>query len=447
MLRPTKNKDGETGADTPGPGSLPGPGPRSIRDTSATDVSIEPSSAWTRKRILLIGAAVVVVIAAIVTVRAWLTTGVGVSRERVRIAEVTRGPFIRDVAAQGTVIAADSPTLYAQAAGTVTFVARAGDRVKKGQVLGTLDSPTLVNQHQQEKAALDGLNVALARQEIEDRRQALKDREATDEAAVQIHAADREFKRAQAARKEGIIPERDYAKAKDDVDSAQLAYDHAAADAKLDNDSMQFELRTKKLERDKQKLLVENLARRVEALTIRSPVDGMVGSLAVAQKTTVAESAALLTVVDLSALEVEFRVPESYASDLGLDMTAQISYGGKDYAGRVTSLSPEVKDSEVTGRVRFVEAVPTGLRQNQRVSVRIIMDSRPDVLKVERGAFVDSGGTVYVLDGDIARRRTARLGAISVAEVEILSGLAAGDHIIVSSLSDFNDAPEVRVSN
>jgi HlyD family secretion protein len=69
------------------------------------------------------------------------------------------------------------------------------------------------------------------------------------------------------------------------------------------------------------------------------------------------------------------------------------------------------------------------------------------VLKVERGAFVDSGGAVYVLDGDIARRRTARLGAISVAEVEILSGLAAGDHIIISSLSDFNDAPEVRVSN
>ena len=445
MLRPTKNKDGEIGADTPGLGSLPGP--RSIRDTSATDVSIEPSSRWTRKRIILIAAAVVVLLAAVVTIRAWLTTGVGVSRERVRIAEVTRGPFIRDVAAQGTVIAADSPTLYAQAAGTVTFIARAGDRVKKGQVLGTLDSPTLVNEHQQEKAALDGLNVALDRQEIEDRRQALKDREGTDEAAVQIHAADREFKRAEAAHKEGIIPERDYAKAKDDVDSARLAYEHAAADAKLDNDSMQFELKTKKLERDKQQLLVDNLARRVEALTIRSPVDGMVGSLAVAQKTTVAESAALLTVVNLSALEVEFRVPESYASDLGLDMTAQISYGGKDYAGRVTSISPEVKDSEVTGRVRFADNVPTGLRQNQRVSVRIIMDSRSDVLKVERGAFVDSGGTVYVLDGDIARRRTARLGAISVAEVEILSGLAAGDHIIVSSLSDFNDAPEVRVSN
>jgi HlyD family secretion protein len=445
MLQPTKNKEGESGADTPGLGSLSGP--RSIRDTSATDVSIEPSSRWTRKRIVLIAAAAVLAIVAIVTVRAWLTTGVGISRERVRIAEVTRGPFIRDVAAQGTVIAADSPTLYAQAAGTITFIARAGDRVKKGQVLGTLDSPTLVNEHQQEKAALDGLNVALERQEIEDRRQALKDREATDEAGVQIHAADREFKRAVAARKEGIIPERDYAKAKDDVDSAQLAYDHAAADAKLDNDSMQFELKTKRLERDKQKLLVDNLARRVEALTIRSPVDGMVGSLTVAQKTTVAESAALLTVVDLSALEVEFRVPESYASDLGLDMTAQISYGGKEYAGRVTSISPEVKDSEVTGRVRFADSAPTGLRQNQRVSVRIIMDSRPDVLKVERGAFVDSGGTVYVLDGDIARRRSARLGGISVAEVEILSGLAAGDRIVVSSLSDFNDAPEVRLTN
>ena len=50
------------------------------------------------------------------------------------------------------------------------------------------------------------------------------------------------------------------------------------------------------------------------------------------------------------------------------------------------------------------------------------MDSRKDVVKVERGAFVDSGGTVYVVEGPMARRRTARLGAMSVGEVEILSG-------------------------
>jgi HlyD family secretion protein len=380
-------------------------------------------------------------------VRAWMGSGVGIPRERVRIAEVTRGTFVRDVAAEGTVVAANSPTLYAVSTGTVTFTSRAGERVVKGQALASLDSPSLVNEYQREQATLDGLDIEIGRQEIENRRQDLKNGEDIDQAGVQIQAAQREFKRAETARKDGVIPERDFAKARDDVQSAQLAFEHAKANAKLETDSMRFELRNKRLDRERQKLVVANLARRVGELTVRSPVDGMVGTLAVNQKTSVSENAALLTVVDLSALEIEFRVPESYATEIAPDMNAEIAYGGKTYPGRVTTIAPEVKDNEVSGRLKFADAAPLGLRQNQRVNVRIVMDSRKDVVKVERGAFTDSGGTIYVVEGPMARRRTARLGAMSIGEVEILSGAGPGDQLVISNLSDFNGAPEVRLGN
>jgi HlyD family secretion protein len=443
MLQPSTDDQPEI---EPPAASEVAPMARSIRGTSATDVTVAPAGP-NRRRIVIAAAAAVVVIAGVLAVRAWVGTGVGIPRERVRIAEVTRGTFVRDVAAEGTVVAADSPTLYAVSTGTVTFTSRAGDRVAKGQALATLDSPSLVNEYQREQATLDSLDVGIGRQEIEDRRQELKNAEDIDQAGVQIQAAQREFKRAETARKDGVIPERDFAKARDDVQSAQLAFEHAKANAKLETDSMRFELRNKRLERERQKLVVANLARRVGELTVRSPVDGMVGSLAVNQKTSVAENAALLTVVDLTALEIEFRVPESYANEIAPDMSAEIAYGGKTYSGRVTTVSPEVKDSEVSGRLKFADAAPIGLRQNQRVNVRIVMDSRKNVVKVERGAFVDSGGTVYVVEGPMARRRTARLGAMSVGEVEILSGAAPGDQLVISSLSDFNDAPEVRLGN
>src|SRR6185312_16592397 len=191
MLQPTNERGGET-LPAEGAASLP----RSIRDTSATDVAISPAGP-NRKRIILIAAGALVAVAAILAIRAWMISGVGIPRDRVRIAEVTRGLFVRDVAAEGTVVAANSPTLYAVANGTVTFIARAGDRVAKGQVLGTLDSPALVNEYHQEQATLDSLNVELGRQDIEDRRQQLKDQEDIDQAAVQIEAAKREFKRAE----------------------------------------------------------------------------------------------------------------------------------------------------------------------------------------------------------------------------------------------------------
>lgn len=402
-----------------------------------------------RKRTLLLAgcAAIVVVVVLGVLVNSWMHSSTVIPRARVRIATVTRGRFVRDVAADGTVVVANSPTLVAVAVGTVTFNVVAGTPVKQGQVLATVDSPTLKNELARERATLDGLEVSLQRQAIETHRQILESKQTVDLASTQVRATERELERMKSGYDQGVVPRRDLDKAQDARDDAHLTYDHAVSNAQLQENSLNFELKNKRTELERQKLLVEDLTRRVDALTIRSPVKGMVGSLLVNQKATVAENTGLLTVVDLSALEVEFRVSESYASDLAIDMAAEINYAGKNFRGTVTSISPEVQQNEVKGRVRFAEQVPAGVRQNQRVNVRIVLDQRDNVLKVERGAFVDAGSVAYVVQGDLATRRPVTLGAMSVGEVEILSGLNAGDDIIVSSLSEFGEPPQVRLTD
>jgi HlyD family secretion protein len=111
-------------------------------------------------------------------------------------------------------------------------------------------------------------------------------------------------------------------------------------------------------------------------------------------------------------------------------------------------LSGEVIDNEVTGRIRFAGEPPAGLRQNQRVTVRVMMDELINVLKVQRGSFTDSGGGryAYVLGGTAgisARCNWAR----SVAEVEIVSGLAEGERVIISSVAEFEDHDTIQVVN
>jgi HlyD family secretion protein len=127
-------------------------------------------------------------------------------------------------------------------------------------------------------------------------------------------------------------------------------------------------------------------------------------------------------------------------------MKADIDYGGKRYPGLVTSISPEVQNSEVKGRLRFADKLPPGVRQNQRVNVRIVLDQRPDVLRVERGAFVDAGSYAYVVEGDTARKRDVTLGAMSVGEVEIVSGLKEGDRIVISGTDEFKGAQRVALN-
>jgi HlyD family secretion protein len=421
-----------------------------IRDTSAQDVSLDPAPRARKRRLVVIGVAsagVIVAIALVMLVRAWASTSLVIPRERLRIAAVTRGAFVRDVSAQGTVVVADSPTLFSSGMGTVTFLVKAGDAVKEGQVLATVDSPSLRSESAREQAALDGLIVGLERASIEARRQLLAEKEATDLASTRIRATQRELERQQAGWDQGVIPKRDLDRAQDERDDARLTYDHAIANAKLQEDVLNFELKTKRVEIERQRLAVKELQRRVEALAVKSPVKGMVGSLAVNQKAAVTENAALLTVVDLSALEVEFRVAETYAGDLAPDMKADIEYGGRKFPGLVTSISPEVQNSEVKGRMRFADQLPPGVRQNQRVNVRIVLDQRPDVLKVERGAFVDAGSYAYVVDGDIARKQDVTLGAMSVGEVEIVSGLKEGESVVVSSVEDFSGVPEAHLTN
>jgi HlyD family secretion protein len=421
-----------------------------IRDTSGQDRPIDQGQQLARRRKILIGAigvGIVFLIAVVLLIRNWMSAEMSVPRDRVRIAEVTRGMFIRDVAAQGTVVAAVSPTMFSPAAGTVHFVVQAGDKVTKNQMIAQVDSPELRNELAREQATLAGMEVAVQRQSIETRRQLLANQQTIDLANVSIQAAEREQRRAEDSWGKRLISERDYEKARDDAVAATVNHKHAIETAQLQKESLEFELRAKRLERDRQQLVVENLQRRVTDLEVKSPVDGVIGTLIVAERTTVAQNAALLSVVDLGAFEIEFQVPESYADDLGLGMDAEIAYGADKYAATISAISPEVKQGQVTGRLRFAHSVPKGMRQNQRVSMRIVLEARDNVLKVPRGPFLDAGGgrLAYVLADDIATRRKIRTGGTSVAEVEILEGLSVGDRIIVSNLSEFERVERIRL--
>ena len=419
----------------------------SIRGTEAQDIAV--AGRPDRKRLMLIGAGAGVLLLVIVFAflfRAWSNSANTISRDRIRIATVVEGPFVHDVSAQGTVVAAVSPTLFAVAPGSISYQVRAGDTVKAGQVLASLASPTLDNEYQRERATLESLNTTLQRQGIEIRRQNLRNQEQGDLADVQIRAAERELQRAQAAWDSGAISERDLRRAQDERESARLAFEHARQTADLERESLDLDLRSRRLDRDRQALVVSNLKRRVDELSVRSPVDGMVANLANPEKANVAENAALLTVVDLTAFEVEFQVADVYARDIKAGMDAEISLDGQDYNGLVTAISPEVRSGQVTGRVKFAGTQPAGLRQSQRGSVRIVIEQSAMARKFERSSDIVPGTrAVYVVNGDQAVLTPVELGAASVGEIEVLKGLEPGQEVVISGTGDLKGAPEFHI--
>ena len=423
----------------------------SVRGTEHQDSALNGTKRpWHRQRwfYVSVGATALALMAAVWLIRAWSDSGHVVAADRLHIVTVVNGHFVRDVAAQGTVIAAVNPTLFAIAPGTVSYAVRAGDTLTKGQIIATLESPELNNQYQRERATLDGLNAALERQQIEIRRQLLTGKQQADLAQVSITAAERELKRAQWAWDQHAMSERDYKRSIDDVTTAKLNFEHARDSAQLERDSVVLDLRTRRLERDRQSLVVDNLRRQVEELNVRSPVNGMVANLAQAEKARIAENAPIVTVVDLSEFELEIQVAETYARDIKSGMAAEITLDGQARPGIVTAISPEVRQNQVTGRVRFSAQQPPGLRQNERASVRIVLDERDHVLHLERGSQIDdSTRGVYVIRGDRAVKTPVQFGPASVGEIEVLHGLVAGDQVIISDTRDFNEAPELLIAH
>lgn len=421
-----------------------------IRDTSAQDSPL-PGSAKAARLRARVGVGVVAALLLVVLLaglRQVVSADASVSAARLVIAEVQRGPFVRDIAAEGKVVAAVSPTLYAGSAGAATLKVHAGDSVTKGQLLAVIDSPELTAKLGQERSNADALRAEHLRAQVDARQQRTALQSAADNARIDQAAAENNLARQQKAFQAGAVPDMQVEQARDTLRKATIALSQAEAGLGLKEDSLRFDIDAKRLAHARQLLLVQEMQRQLAALAVRSPVDGQVGQLFIDERANVAKDARLLSVIDLSALEVQMQVAESFARDLAPGMPGEISGNGKSWPARVSTISPEVVDNEVAARLRFVGDTPLQLRQNQRLSVRVLLDRRDQVLTVRRGSFVEeSGGAyAYVVHDGLATRRPIRLGARSIDKVEIIDGVAAGERIVIAGAEAFGGAAQALIS-
>jgi len=364
----------------------------SLRDTSGQDRPLERPRLWRRHRTAAIAALGLAAGLGLIGLYLWKYSGAGtsVSREQLSIAAVERGSFVRDVVSDGQVVAAVSPTLYANAAGSVTLKVHAGDSVVTGQELATIDSPDLTARWSQEKATLQALTLEWQRARLAVEHRQMQVRAALGQAEVDRKTAQRELERSRKAYDLGAYSELQTLRAEDALEKSRYALTEAQMNSDSEPALDRFEVDAKKSALDRQQLLVTDIERQVAALSIRSPVDGQVGQVQVEDRASVPRDAPLLTVVDLSALEVEIKIAESMARDLHAGMDADLSGGGRHLEGH-----------------------------RQRRVAR-------------------SGGRTG---------HDASAGAASIAKVEILDGLALGDRIVINGTEAFNNAARVIISH
>jgi HlyD family secretion protein len=419
-----------------------------IENTSSMD---RPAAAQRNPRLIAAGAAAVIVLIALVVafpaIRRWSRADRAVDASTLRFATVTRGDLVRDLSVQARVVATLSPTLFSSGQGMVSLRTRAGSQAREGDVLAVVESKELQAALDQAQSQLLTSRAELDRQKIITRQSQLRSRQQVELLSLRLDAAKRQLERVKYTYGEGVSNKADFETAQDNVRIATMELEQARSELALAGETLGFELATREQQVRRQESVAGELQKRVSDLTIRAPFDGLVATVAVQDRDAVAANQPVLTVVNLSSLELEIALPEEYANETSIGTPAVISFQNRDYPGRVTTISPEVVNSQVVATVAFDGTRPEGLKQNQRLTTRLTFEAKRNVLKVARGAFVEAEGgrAAYVVDGKMATRRDIRTGASSVGEIEIVSGLREGERIVVSDTAPFERARNVML--
>ena len=190
-------------------------------------------------------------------------------------------------------------------------------------------------------------------------------------------------------------------------------------------------------------------AARVADTVIRAPFDGRVGLRRVSVGALVNPGTVITTLDDTRTMKLDFDVPESLLAILkpGLAVqTGSVAYPGESFDGRVESVDSRVDPVTRSIKVRARLPNPRGLlRPGMFLTVVVSREPLPGLVVPEQ-ALVPERGKVYVFvvaDGR-ASRRDVTIGRRSPGEVEILTGVAAGERVVTEGTQKVGDGSTVR---
>ncbi|MGI4832769.1 MAG: efflux RND transporter periplasmic adaptor subunit [Janthinobacterium lividum] len=193
---------------------------------------------------------------------------------------------------------------------------------------------------------------------------------------------------------------------------------------------------------------IQEQAAKLRQADISSPLPGVLTWVNDNLGATVQAGEALARVADLSHYRVRATLADTYADQLHPGDAVLVRLGpGTDLRGTVASISPAVEKGVVTFFATLETDHHPALRANLRADVQVLTRAHRGVLRLPNGPYYQGGQEqpVFVLAGGRAVRRLVRLGDSNPDYVQVVSGLAKGEEVIVSDTKAFVDVPALRV--
>ena len=372
----------------------------------------------------------------------------GVDRATLWIDTVQRGPLLRQVRGSGTLVPEDLRWIPAATSGRVELIiVKAGTEVKADTVILELSNPTLQQELQDAEfrvrsgeATLTNLQVQLEtahlQQEASTATIEADYKKASLQAEINTQLADKQ-----------LVSTLVLTQSKLDKELLASRYDIAKRQLEKDSESMKARLAAQQSDLEQTRALLRLKQRQVDDLHVRAGLAGVLQIVPVEVGQQVAPGANLARVANPSQLKAELKIAETQAKDIRIGQAVSIDTRNGLVDGKVQRIDPAVVNGTVTVDVTL-EGSLNGARPDQTVDGTIELERLADVLFVGRPALGQEQSAVglFKLDPDgSASRIQAKIGRMSVDKVELVSGLAAGDQVILSDMSAWDAYDRVRL--
>jgi HlyD family secretion protein len=234
------------------------------------------------------------------------------------------------------------------------------------------------------------------------------------------------------------------------VDAEQLAVRDEIAHRQVASyeASLKARLAVQQSQVDQARAVLRLKARQRNDLRVRAGLDGILQVVPIDVGQQVAPGAALARVADPTRLKAQVKIAETQAKDVQIGQKARIDTRNGLIDGLVARIDPSVQSGTITVDVALTGELPKGAVPDLSVDGTIELESMGEVMYVGRPAFGEEHSIVGLFrvqrDGNAVRTQV-KLGRTSVNAVEVLSGLAVGDQVVLSDMSAWDAYDRLRL--
>lgn len=398
------------------------------------------------KRVTIAAVALAALVFSVAATVGWLRPSV--RRSELQFARVERGPVDATLQAAGTVVPENETVISSPVEARVLRIQhRAGDRLRAGDAILTLDTSATQLDVAKYDSAVAQQETALAQARVRGEEDI-----AAAGAALQQKQLDADITQLKADQnirmhREGLVSAQDElvavtAKKKSDIELAQLrdALARTRRTAAAQVAAAQLALETAQRERAEAR-------RQLDLAMARTPEDGVLTWVLPEVGATVRKGDIIARVADLSAYRVVATIADVHTARLSAGMRAHVRLDDVTTVdGTISSVDPRIENGVAKFYVELDERANAKLRNNLRVDVFPVTGSHRDALRLRRGAL--GGGEredVFVVRGDSIVRTPVRWGLTGDQLIEPVSGLRAGDEVVISNMNDYQGVTQLRL--